>query len=821
MSLFSDKKLGISLEKLFRSLYQVGTEQELDAFISKHPDIFNTPSNWHPLGGNDNNYGVIENQQSSPIASLIEKLTNSIDAILMKRCLEEGIDPKSKNAPKTMEEAVKIFFPDSNSWNLTTFRKDQASDLQIIADGSRMNTSLIIYDNGEGQHPKDFEETFLSLLKGNKNEIQFVQGKYNMGGTGAIVFCGKKRYQLIASKKYDKSGDFGFTLIRRHPLTESEKTTKKNTWYEYLKLDNEIPSFPIDELDLRLHERKFITGSIIKLYSYDLPKGSRSVISRDLNQSINEFLFEPALPIYTIDKKERYPDDKNLERELYGLKRRLEDNQGKYIEVYFSEEEKNDIMGELKITCYVFKPKLDKKSVKETRQTIQREFFKNGMSTLFSMNGQVHGHLSSEFITRTLKMPLLKHHLLIHVDCSKLKQEFRNELFMASRDRLKKGDETRMLREKVGQILSKSRLAEINKSRRQSLSVEGNTGDLLKSFTKNMPKSNELFKLLGKTLKLDTSGNQLESKPKSKKSKKSAQKKEQELFNPKRFPTAFKMMNRKEGETPVVKVPIGGEKTIRFKSDVEDHYFDRIDEPGDLKIALLNFKPEPNESEGGDAPGNPKNIEEVVNVRKSSPNKGTIKLVMTPKEEVNVGDRVQVKVSLESPGENFDEIFWVKISEKNPKPKKSKKSEEISPESLGLPDYQLVYEEKKEPHSSWEELEVSGVSMDYDTVIHPSVSDNNETLERIFINMDSAVLKRYKSKLNSNEQLETADKKFISSVYFHTLFLYAIAKKQKYSFTKGDNNIDLTEYLKDLFQSFYSDFLLNFGIEELMDSLGE
>ena len=102
---------------------------------------------------------------------------------------------------------------------------------------------MIIYDDGEGQHPENLENTFLSLLRGNKNEIHFVQGKYNMGGSGAIVFCGKKRYQLIGSKRYDGTGKFGFTLIREHPLDREEEKVKKNTWYEYLKVDGEIPAF--------------------------------------------------------------------------------------------------------------------------------------------------------------------------------------------------------------------------------------------------------------------------------------------------------------------------------------------------------------------------------------------------------------------------------------------------------------------------------------------------------------------------------------------------------------------------------------------------
>lgn len=486
--------------ELFLALYQSSTESEVEAILKKYPAIFED-ANWYPLGGNPSNYGVIENQQSSSIAALIEKLTNSIDAILTRKCYEAGIDPKSSEAPRSMEDAVTQFFPKSRDWDLPGVRKTQAENLQILADGPKLGTSLIIYDNGEGQHPRDFENTFLSLLRGNKNEIHFVQGKYNMGGSGSIVFCGKKRYQLIGSRKYDKTGDFGFTLVRSHPLSDEEKTTKKNTWYEYLKLDGVIASFKIDQLDLGLYNQKFETGSIIKLYSYDLPAGSRSVISRDLNQSLNEYLFEPALPILTVDTKERYPKDINLERPLYGLKRRLEQDENKYIEDFFSETYVDELFGKngkVKVTCYVFKNKVDEKSVTETKNTINSEFFKNNMAVLFSVNGQVHGHYTSEFITRALKMNLLKSHLLIHVDCTNIDIDFRNELFMASRDRLKDGNETRELRSYLAKKLGSkdSRLAEIEKKRKEGITVEdSDSKELIKSFTKNLPLNSDLMKL--------------------------------------------------------------------------------------------------------------------------------------------------------------------------------------------------------------------------------------------------------------------------------------------------------------------------------------
>ena len=254
---------------------------------------------------------------------------------------------------------------------------------------------------------------------------------------------------------------------------------------------------------LKLFNRDFTTGTIIKLYSYHL--SGISDISRDLNLSINEYLFEPVLPVYTIEKEERYPKS-SLRRGLYGLKRRLEQEDNKYVEEAFSEEFDDALFGKMKVTCYVFKTKIDDKSVKETKTTIQQEFFKNKMSVLFSVNGQTHGHYTSEFITRSLKLNLLKEHLLIHIDCTNMNYAFRKELFMASRDRLKDGEETRALRKFLADKLGAKggRLWEIQKRRKDSIAVESEDAkDLIKSFARNFSRNRELLKLLDQTLNLD------------------------------------------------------------------------------------------------------------------------------------------------------------------------------------------------------------------------------------------------------------------------------------------------------------------------------
>ena len=138
------------LKALFESIYNSKTESDIDTLISSNSFLCK-PENWFPIGQSESNFSIIENQQSNPIAALVEKVTNSIDATLMKKCLELGLDPKNKDAPKSMDEALEIFFPDNKNWDLNTFRRNQAEDIQIIADGPTKQSSVIIYDNGEGQ----------------------------------------------------------------------------------------------------------------------------------------------------------------------------------------------------------------------------------------------------------------------------------------------------------------------------------------------------------------------------------------------------------------------------------------------------------------------------------------------------------------------------------------------------------------------------------------------------------------------------------------------------------------------------------------------
>jgi len=811
--------MSMNPQQLFWELFRADREDAVTNVINRYSG-FHDPANWRPYGQNESNFGVVENQQASPIPALVEKIINSIDAILTRRCYEAGIDPRSTEAPRSVDQAVRTFFPRPQDWDLRESRREQAESIQIIADGPKLETSLLIYDDGEGQHPDDFEDTFLSLLRGNKNEIHFVQGKYNMGGAGAIAFCGQQRYQLIGSRRWDGSGDFGFTLLRRHPLTEEEKLTKRNTWYEYFAPDGCIPSFPMQQLDLGLRNRSFTTGTIVKLYSYDLPKGSRSVISRDLNQSLNEFLFNPALPFFTIDQPFRYPDDRALQRDIYGLQRRLEEDSIGYVEDSFSESLSDGEIGSAKITTYVFRPRVGDRTVRETKQTIRREFFKNNMTVIFSVNGQVHGHYTSEFVSRTLKFQLLKDYVLIHVDCTDLDVDFRQELFMASRDRLKDGKESRDLRQRLGSLLKSGRLKEIYKSRKSQIAVDDADADeLLRSLTRNLPFRNDLMRLFDHTLKLKGSGRGTRRRKRRKKST-SAQP-EPPPFHPQRFPSFFKaeLSDRATG-MPMVQIPLGGKRTIKFSTDVENQYFDRVSEPGELSVALLGF--EASGGGGGDRPL-PNDVNDMFNLVKSSPNEGTVRLGLTPTKDVAVGDAVTISATLTGPEGGFQENILVKVTDREKAKKSASKGKEENDPELGLPRLVRTYRDTGKGDLTWEKLEDRGVTMDHDTIVHPFI-DDNDVLTTIYVNMDSGVLLKHRSSLRTQEAIEIADKRYISAVYFHTLFLYTITQNRKYRLQRDgdhghDDDVPVADYLKDLFRHHYAEFLLNFEMDQLITAL--
>src|SRR5229473_6527867 len=241
---------------LFDQLKYAEDEDGVESILREAGYLTDDPAIWTPLGGIENNFAAIGNQQSDPTGALVEKVINGIDAMLMAECFAHDIDPESPQAPQSKAEAVDSFFGvrGGRLSNLSARQQQMLADnINVVAVGSKREPSYLIIDRGEGQTPAKFPETFLSLMRSNKIRIPFVQGKFNSGGTGVLQFCGEKNYQLIVSRRRpdcpvdpsDETGHlWGFTLVRR--LLPSGG--RRSSMYVYLAPGGQVPSFEADAI---------------------------------------------------------------------------------------------------------------------------------------------------------------------------------------------------------------------------------------------------------------------------------------------------------------------------------------------------------------------------------------------------------------------------------------------------------------------------------------------------------------------------------------------------------------------------------------------
>lgn len=332
----------MNIKELCLDLAKVDTEDEVISLL-KNARLWEDQSCWKFFNGEENNFDRIGNQQSSPDAALVEKLINSIDAMLIKECLLRGINPEDKNkAPENIQEATESFFGIKRGqlYNMTASERSKlAENVSIIATGEKKNPSYCIIDKGEGQRPNKVEKTLLSLSKENKLRIPFVQGKFGMGGTGVFGFCGNgvkaNNLQLIITKRHPKLAEkenddetkynWSFTVVRR----ENPKAGSKSSVFTYLALDGKLLNFPSDSLLLlpgqypHVMKNKLEWGTFIKLYEYQMIGVLKTAIILDLYFRLSLLMPNLALPIRMYERR-KYTSH-SYERTLSGLSVRLEE----------------------------------------------------------------------------------------------------------------------------------------------------------------------------------------------------------------------------------------------------------------------------------------------------------------------------------------------------------------------------------------------------------------------------------------------------------------------------------------------------------------
>src|SRR4030042_59431 len=97
------------LKKLCLSTLHADTEAEVIEIL-QNKGLWDDPKLWRYYGDKEDNFSIIGNQQSRPEAALVEKVVNAVDAMLMNECWLRDMSPEDPNAPKSIHEAVALYF---------------------------------------------------------------------------------------------------------------------------------------------------------------------------------------------------------------------------------------------------------------------------------------------------------------------------------------------------------------------------------------------------------------------------------------------------------------------------------------------------------------------------------------------------------------------------------------------------------------------------------------------------------------------------------------------------------------------------------------
>ncbi len=602
---------------------------------------------WRPIGDSDNNRSVVGNQQEDAVSALAEKITNSVDAVLINRCLEAGIDPTGPNAPVSMNAAIaKFVFKNvhaenvDHNWNywreeLSRADIDQAAKfIYLSATGTQESPSITVADRGEGQTPDKFPETFMSLIGyktsdgrnvSQKMNIPFVQGQFNMGGSGVYPHASKQHgLQLLISRRNPallpaghsmRDRQWAFTVVRR------SRTLLKGSVYQYLapvdasdkygavlSFDAEtmplLPESPPQTVPNLVYSTEVQYGTLVKLYQYIYKETglSTSHILRKsgLMRQLELVLPDYRLPIRVVEGRVGYKGALgSFQNNLTGIIPRLEKNfaQRDFISVEDIESDTATDSGELSTTGKYLEgaPIYGELFLDGTKVPWSAFVFmenagdrtRNGkFAVIFQVNGQKHAHLAKNWLSsRSVGYSFFakQNTLLVVVDCTALSTWQLEEVFKPNRSSMQGTELSAQLIDLLSDALKTDERLQKLQNQQHQRRQEGrlqNTASMrsvLEHLLKSTPMLARFFKI-GSDLRI----------PKPFPGAGDGSGVGQRKFEGRKYPTYFRFA---QGTTEHKRqANLGSKVRLSFETDAEDGYLTRPRDHGTFSVALLESK---------------------------------------------------------------------------------------------------------------------------------------------------------------------------------------------------------------------------------------
>jgi len=608
-------------EEILIKLLTASNADEVDAIVNSEP--FFQDVKWVPIGGpsNEMNVGRIEGQMKKAENALVEKITNSIDAILIKKCREANIEPTdTANAPKSLDAAIDQFLGGEEGFK--AMRKSH-SDIIITAEGKSDYPTMTVIDRGEGQEPNDLPNTILGLSNRLKVDIPFVYGKYHQGGSAALRFSGGNKpiscYQLVLSRRAKslapKNDSWGFSLVRKRFVGDM---------YSYIYCvsdEDEIFTVPgdfinpfIEQLDL-----DFPDGTLIKIFDYQLTKTTNIAYGKGaLAEEINKKLLQPAIPIHLRELRAQYAEGKTTKSTQYtigGLLRLISDKRD-IVKEEFTIPADLGPLGKRDIRFLILQHVSDNPDVATYMERKEKIFYvDNGLC----LNTQLLG-----FLSNTCQLPDLAKYIICVIDISDVSPQQTN-IAHSAREEFAETADYRNVKERLKLVMQDRKFIDLQREykNKQIASTEHLDKEADKLLESALREDRDLIQGLeiGDDLDLPADDGKYPDID------------DQEYVGA-YMPEDFELIGSSERE--IVK---NGFVVLSFRTGAVDDFLDRQNDCGICE---------------------PPNSKLFSSIRRM-PRNGIVSFRVHPKDTANIGDEEELTFRLDVPSSNFGKAVAVKL----------------------------------------------------------------------------------------------------------------------------------------------------------------
>ena len=439
-------------QKLSERVFEITKEDELLDWL-RDVDKELSGISWVPLGGIENNVHTVE-VASDPALALVERPTNSIDALLDLKARLLG-----ETAP-TPHEAARRWWkvPLGGISEMKEDARREIADLArvtMIESGAIDRPTVLIQDSGTGQHPDDFANTHLSLLRSNKKSATHMMGVFNAGGAASYKFAkGTFVVSRLAPTLLDgRPDEIGVSFVRYNPL---DPERFKSGVYEYMVAKDKS----IIRLDVtKLPDLEY--GSYVKLVEYQMPKYARGAHEpkHSLWHLFHAALPDLALPFRIIETRVgRFPAMKGkVERRvvtglLHLLNRKETAEYSDIREIDFGSP-----IGRITLRYFVLNEGADPEAYVTSEQAL-----------MITLNGQRQVTKDRAWLKRNLGLYYIFKRLIVLVDGTGLTSAAKRQVFSSTRESGVDSPLTKTILDRVTrELLDDEDLAELNEQARQ------------------------------------------------------------------------------------------------------------------------------------------------------------------------------------------------------------------------------------------------------------------------------------------------------------------------------------------------------------------